>query len=139
MMQAMNTGHDGSMTTTHANSARDAFTRLETMVMMATQNVPDHVIRQMLAAALQIVIHCARLGDGSRKLTAISEVTGVTEDGQVDMTEIFSLQRTGIGVGGRVRGKFTSSGTRPHVMDRLKTYGIDLPTAIFSEEHELRA
>src|SRR6266849_7478038 len=84
MMQAMNTGHDGSMTTTHANSARDAFSRLETMVMMASQNVPDTVIRQMLTSAIQIVIHCARLSDGTRKLTSISEVIGV-EGEHVDM------------------------------------------------------
>src|ERR1700747_2456763 len=76
MMQAMNTGHDGSMTTTHANSTRDAFSRLETMVMMASQNVPDFVIRQMLASAIQIVVHCARLSDGTRKITSISEVLG---------------------------------------------------------------
>src|SRR6202045_4262834 len=88
MMQAMNTGHDGSMTTTHANSALDAFTRLETMVMMASQNVPDHVIRQMLASAIHIVVHCARLTDGSRKLTGISEVLCV-EDGHVQMQDIF--------------------------------------------------
>src|SRR5438067_4175571 len=84
MMQAMNTGHDGSMTTTHASSPRDAFARLETMVMMATQNVPDHVIRQMLAAAVHIVLHTARLIDGSRKVTNISEVTGI-EDDQIAM------------------------------------------------------
>ena len=89
MMQAMNTGHDGSMTTTHANSARDAFSRLETMVMMVSQNVPDVVIRQMLASAIQLVVHCARLSDGTRKITAISEVTGV-EDDQVAMQDIFS-------------------------------------------------
>ncbi len=137
MMQAMNTGHDGSMTTTHANSTRDAFTRLETMVMMATQNVPDVVIRQMLAAALQIVIHCARLTDGSRKITAISEVTGV-EDGHVQMQDIFALERTGLGRHGEVRGRFLATGARPVSMDRLKSYGIELPASIFTEQHELR-
>ena len=137
MMQAMNTGHDGSMTTTHANSTRDAFTRLETMVMMATQNVPDAVIRQMLAAALQIVVHCARLGDGSRKITAISEVLGV-EDGHLQMQDVFTLERTGVGRHGEVRGKFAATGVRPHVMERLKSYGIELPASTFTEEHELR-
>ena len=137
MMQAMNTGHDGSMTTTHANSARDAFSRLETMVMMASQNVPDVVIRQMLASAVQIVIHVARLSDGTRKLTGISEVTGVT-DGSVDMQEIFVLERTGLSPRGRVAGRFKATGVKPHVMDRLKSYGVHLPNSIFSEEHELK-
>src|SRR5882724_2877966 len=86
MMQAMNTGHDGSMTTTHANSARDAFSRMETMVMMASQNIPDRVIRQMLVSAIHIVIHCARMNDGTRKVISISEVIGVDGD-QVEMNE----------------------------------------------------
>src|ERR1700722_12921235 len=106
MMQAMNTGHDGSMTTTHANSARDAFSRLETMVMMVSQNVPDHVIRQMLASAIHIVVHSARLTDGTRKVTAISEVMGV-EGEHVEMQDLFLLERTGIGPRGPGLGKFT--------------------------------
>src|SRR5579871_5095675 len=137
MMQAMNTGHDGSMTTTHANSARDAFSRLETMVMMASQNVPDHVIRQMLASAIHIVVHCARLSDGSRKLTAISEVMGV--EGEVlDMQEIFVLERSGMGARGRILGKFVATGVRPQFLDRIKAYGIHLPASIFSEQQELK-
>src|SRR6266852_2047270 len=137
MMQAMNTGHDGSMTTTHANSPRDAFSRLETMVMMASQNVPDTVIRQMLTSAVQLVVHCSRLSDGTRKLTGISEVLGVT-DGQVDMQDIFLLERTGLSPRGRVVGKFKATGVRPLVLDRLKAYGVHLPASIFSEEHELK-
>jgi len=137
MMQAMNTGHDGSMTTTHANSTRDAFSRLETMVMMATQNVPDVVIRQMLAAALQIVIHCSRLTDGSRKITGISEVLGV-EDGHLDLQDIFLLEREGIGTHGRVQGRFVSTGKRPRALERLSSYGIKLPDSIFEEEHALK-
>ena len=137
MMQAMNTGHDGSMTTTHASSPRDAFSRLETMVMMASQNVPDHVIRQMLAAAIQVVIHCARLSDGTRKLTAISEVVGV-EGEHVQMQDIFVLERTGLGSRGQVLGKFAATGVQPHCLDRLKAYGIHLPVSIFTEEQELK-
>jgi len=137
MMQAMNTGHDGSMTSTHANSARDAFSRVETMVMMASQNVPDQVIRQMLASAIQLVIHCARLTDGSRKLTGISEVLGV-EDGHVQMQDIFVLERTGVGPRGRVLGKFAATGTRPQFMDRLKAYGLHLPDSVFRETQELK-
>jgi pilus assembly protein CpaF len=137
MMQAMNTGHDGSMTTTHANSARDAFSRVETMVMMVTQNVPDAVIRQMLASAIQIVIHCARLGDGSRKMTSISEVVGV-EDDQVKMREIFTLERTGVDRHGRIQGRFAATGAEPNCLDRLKAYGVRLPAGVFAESHELK-
>jgi pilus assembly protein CpaF len=137
MMQAMNTGHDGSMTTTHANSARDAFSRLETMVMMASQHVPDTVIRQMLASAVQIVMHCARLSDGTRRVTAIGEVSGVQDD-QLQMQDIFVLERSGINARGRVTGRFAATGVRPHCLDRLKAYGVHLPSSIFSEVHELR-
>ena len=138
MMQAMNTGHDGSMTTTHANSARDAFSRVETMVMMVSQNVPDVVIRQMLASAIQLVVHCARLGDGTRKLTAISEVCGV-EDDQVTMRNIFALERIGTDRQGRVLGRFAATGAQPAFLDRLKAYGVRLPANIFSETQELKA
>ena len=137
MMQAMNTGHDGSMTTTHASSPRDAFSRLETMVMMATQNVPDHVVRQMLASAIQIVIQCARLGDGTRKITAISEVAGVEGD-HVEMQDVFLLERTGLGPRGQVQGAFAATGAKPLCLDRLKAYGIRLPVSIFSERKELK-
>jgi pilus assembly protein CpaF len=137
MMQAMNTGHDGSMTTTHANSTRDAFSRLETMVMMASQNVPDRVIRQMLASAIQIVIHCARLSDGTRKLTSISEVMGV-ESEHVEMQDIFLLERTGLSARGKILGRFAATGIRPHCLDRLKAYGIHLPASIFGEVQELK-
>jgi pilus assembly protein CpaF len=125
------------MTSTHANSARDAFSRVETMVMMASQNVPDHVIRQMLASAIQLVIHCARLTDGSRKLTGISEVLGV-EDGHVQMQDIFVLERTGVGLRGRVLGKFAATGVRPQFMDRLKAYGLHLPDSVFRETQEIK-
>jgi pilus assembly protein CpaF len=137
MMQAMNTGHDGSMTTTHASSPRDAFSRLETMVMMASQNVPDHVIRQMLASAIQIVVHCARLSDGTRKLTGISEVSGMDGE-QVEMQDVFTLQRSGLGSHGHVLGKFVATGVRPKCLDRMKAYGIHVPDSIFTEHHEIK-
>src|SRR5687768_719967 len=95
MMQAMNTGHDGSMTTVHANAPRDAFSRLETMVMMASQHIPDRVIRQMLASAIHMVVHCSRLSDGTRKITSISEVVDVKDD-KVEMQDIFVFERGGI-------------------------------------------
>src|SRR3984893_2073058 len=125
MLQAMNTGHDGSMTTVHANSPRDAFARLETMVMMASQHVPDKVIRQQLASAINIVVHCARLSDGTRKVTGIAEVVGVEND-QVEMQDIFEFDRSGISPRGKVLGRFHASGARPLCLDRLKAYGIHL-------------
>ncbi len=137
MLQAMNTGHDGSMTTVHANAPRDAFSRLETMVMMASQHVPDKVIRQQLASAIHIVVHCARLSDGSRKVTGIAEVVGVEND-LVEMQDIFEFERTGISPRGKVLGTFRASGNRPLCLDRLKSYGIHLSGSIFQEVHEVK-
>jgi len=137
MLQAMNTGHDGSMTTVHANSPRDAFSRLETMVMMAAQHIPDKVIRQQLASAINVVVHCTRLNDGSRRVTAIGEVTGVERD-RVRMQDIYEFERTGIGVHGKVLGRFRATGARPHCLDRLKAFGVHLPASIFHEEREVK-
>jgi pilus assembly protein CpaF len=132
MLQAMNTGHDGSMTTVHANSGRDAFSRIETMVMMASQFIPDYVIRQMAASAIQIVVHCARLIDGSRKVIEISEVGAVERD-FIDTAPIFELERTGLNKSGKVMGQFKATGYKPLCLDRLKAYGIHLPESIFRE------
>src|SRR5579883_50430 len=137
MLQAMNTGHDGSMTTVHANSPRDAFSRLETMVMMASQHVPDRVIRQQLASAINVVVHCARLSDGSRKVTGVAEVIGVEND-QVEMQDIFEFERTGLSPRGKVLGRFRATGARPVCLDRLKAYGIHLSNSIFEEVHEVK-
>jgi pilus assembly protein CpaF len=137
MLQAMNTGHDGSMTTVHANAPRDAFSRLETMVMMASQNVPDRVIRQQLASAIHMVCHVARLSDGTRKITGIAEVVGVTGD-QIEMQDIFLFDRTGVTERGKVVGSFRATGNIPLNMDRLKGYGIRLSKAIFHETHEVK-
>lgn len=137
MMQAMNTGHDGSMTTCHANSAKDAFTRLETMVMMASSAIPDRVIRQMLASAVNIVVQCARLNDGTRRLMSISEVREVEED-QVLLDDIFVLERTGVNQRGRITGKFRATGYKPRCLNRLKAYGIHLSPSIFQEEMTLK-
>jgi len=137
MLQAMNTGHDGSMTTVHANAPRDAFSRLETMVMMASQHVPDRVIRQQLASAINVVVHCSRLADGTRKVTGIAEVVGVAND-QVEMQDLFLFDRSGISRRGKVLGRFRGCGEKPICMDRLRSYGIHLSPAIFSEEHEVK-
>jgi pilus assembly protein CpaF len=136
MMQAMNTGHDGSMTTCHANSAHDAFTRLETMVMMATSSMPDSVIRQMLASAVHLVIQVTRLNDGSRKVASVSEVAGVHEDA-VQVSEIFRLEREGMGDRGRAAGRFRATGYVPRFMDRLRAYGVRVSPAVFEEVIEL--
>ena len=136
MMQAMNTGHDGSMTTTHANTGRDAFSRLETMVMMASSSIPDRVIRQMLASAVQLVVHCSRLTDGTRKLVSIAEVVGIEGD-MVKMQDIFVFEREGISAGGRVLGRFRGMGYRPHVAQRIKAYGTKLDDRIYDEVHEV--
>ena len=137
MMQAMNTGHDGSMTTCHANTARDAFSRLETMVMMASSAIPDRVIRQMLASAVQIVIQVARLTDGSRKILSISEVIGVDDD-QVVMEHVYVFDRSGVGKTGKALGTFRATGHIPQILGRLKAYGVQLPRSIFSEVHEVK-
>ncbi|MGA2119081.1 MAG: CpaF family protein [Bryobacteraceae bacterium] len=137
MLQAMNTGHDGSMTTVHANTARDAFSRLETMVMMASQHVPDKVIRQQLASAINIVLQTARLSDGTRKVVSIGEVSGIVHD-QVEMLDIFEFERLGIGPRGKVLGRFRGCAVRPMCLERLKAYGIHLSPAIFDEVHEVK-
>jgi pilus assembly protein CpaF len=137
MLQAMNTGHDGSMTTVHANSARDAFSRLQTMVMMASQHVPDQVIRQQLASAINIVAYCSRLSDGSRKVTGIGEVTGVAND-QVELQDIYEFERTGLSPRGKVLGHFRATRVRPLCLERLRTHGIHLSSSIFEEDHEVK-
>ena len=137
MLQAMNTGHDGSMTTVHANSPRDAFSRMETMVMMASKNVPDKVIRQQLASAINVVVHCSRLNDGSRRVTAIGEVIGVEND-LVHMQDIYEFHRSGVSARGKVLGVFRAAGVKPACLERLKSFGIHLPASIFHEEHEVK-
>ena len=136
MLQAMNTGHDGSMTTVHANAPRDAFSRLETMVMMASQNVPDRVIRQQLASAINLVVQCSRLSDGARKITGIAEVVGVAKD-QVEMRDIFEFERAGISARGKVVGRFRGCGAQPQCLDKLRGYGIHLSKSIFDEVVEV--
>jgi len=138
MLQAMNTGHDGSMSTVHANSPREAFSRLETMVMMASQNLPDRVIRHQLASAINLVVHVARLLDGTRKVIAISEVVGVCDD-RVETQELFLFERQGISPSGRVMGRFRATGLRPLARNRLKAAGVQVDESIFEEVHEVRS
>jgi len=130
MLQAMNTGHDGSLTTLHANTPRDALSRLETMISMARLDLPERAMRQQTASAIQVVIQVARLSDGSRKVIQISEIVGI-EGEVITMQDIFTYQRHGIGEGGQVMGDFRATGIRPRFADRMKAYGIDLPAVLF--------
>ncbi len=133
MLQAMNTGHEGSMTTIHANTPRDAIARLESMVAMGNMNLPEKSVRQQIAAAITIVVQANRMSDGSRKVTSISEITGM-EENVISMQEIFSFEKKGIGPDGKVIGIFKPSRIRPRFLERLRVAGIILPPSIF--EHE---
>jgi pilus assembly protein CpaF len=130
MLQAMNTGHDGSLTTIHANSPRDALTRLETMVAMANLNIPESAIRRQVASALDLIIQVSRMSDGTRKVINVSEVVGMEGD-VVTMQDIFEFRKTGIGEKGEVLGEFLPSGIRPRLSERLLAAGIRLPAGIF--------
>jgi pilus assembly protein CpaF len=136
MLQAMNTGHDGSLTTIHANNPRDAVARLETMSLMAEFNLPDKAIRQQIAAAISVIVQIARLSDGSRRITQVSEVTGVS-DGMVTLQDIFVFERLGIGPNNHVLGRFRATGVRPTFGERLKVSGIQLSPEIFEHVCEV--
>jgi pilus assembly protein CpaF len=137
MLQAMNTGHDGSLTTVHANTPRDALSRLETMIAMADVSLPDKALRQQISAAIQIVVQQARMSDGSRKVTSISEITGM-EGEIITMQEIFRFDKLGIGQDGRVLGRFVATGVRPKVCERLLQSGVQLPGDMFDGVVEVR-
>jgi pilus assembly protein CpaF len=130
MLQAMNTGHDGSLTTIHANNARDALSRLENMIGMANLNLPHKAARQQIASAITVVIQAQRLIDGKRKITSIQEITGMEGD-VITMQEIFAFRQTGVGADGAVEGYFQATGVRPKFSERLRSFGITLPDAMF--------
>ena len=132
MLQAMNTGVEGSMTTIHANSPRDAFSRLEAMMLMADLDIPSKVLLQQLASAIKLVVQVTRLSDGSRKIINISEVVGVVGD-RVETQDIFAFRRTGVTTEGKVQGVFECVNRSPKILERLKIYGIKLPEGIFDE------
>ncbi|MCS7315245.1 MAG: CpaF family protein [Bryobacterales bacterium] len=136
MLQAMNTGHDGSLTTIHANSPRDAISRLEVMVTWAAANMPLVSIRQQIASAVQVIVQAARLSDGSRRVTSITEVTGM-EGEVVTLQDIFVLERRGVGPDGKVLGRFVATGIRPKFYERLLAAGIHLRPDLFDEVVEL--
>src|SRR5574342_1160602 len=129
MLQAMNTGHDGSLTTLHSNSPRDAIARVETMCLMAGMDLPIRAIRQQVASALELVVHLERMDDGSRKVTTITEISGMEGD-VITMTDIFSFEQTGVEAG-RIIGRLRPTGLRPKFMDKIEAAGINLPPSIF--------
>ncbi len=131
MLQAMNTGHDGSLTTLHANTPRDALSRLETMISMANLGLPERAMRQQIASAINVVIQVSRLSDGSRKLMQVSEIVGMEGD-IITMQDIFVYEREGVAENDKVLGRFRATGIRPRFSDRLKSYGIDLSALLFS-------
>jgi len=132
MLQAMNTGHDGSLTTLHANSPRDALSRLETMVLMAGYELPVRAIREQIAGAVDMVIHLARMRDGSRKLSSITEIVGL-EGSVVTMQEIVRYDQRGLDKDNKVCGSFVFTGVQPHCLQRFAQYGISYDVRALSQ------
>jgi len=136
MLQAMNTGHDGSITTIHANSARDALLRLETMVSMANFDIPSQSIKKYISSAIDIIVHIARLSDGTRKMMSLIELSGM-EGSVITTQEIVTFRQTGIGENGRVKGRFQFSGIRPHFMEKFTVAGVKVPPNLFDPSNIL--
>src|SRR6187431_1038509 len=137
MLQAMNTGHDGSLTTVHANTPRDALTRIETMIAMGATNLPEKAMRAQIASAIQVVCQQTRLSDGSRRVTSISEITGMEGD-IITMQEIFVFEKTGLNAEGRVTGRFRATGVRPKCWELMRAAGVHLPPEMFEGVTEVR-
>jgi pilus assembly protein CpaF len=126
----MNTGHEGSMATIHANTPRDALTRLENMISMAAASLPTKAMRQQISSAISVVVQVARLTDGKRKMISMQEITGM-EGEMITMQEIFTFKQTGLGENGAVLGHFCATGVRPRFLERLHTFGITVPETLF--------
>ncbi len=133
MLQAMNTGHDGSLTTVHANAPRDVISRLETMVLMSGMELPSRAIREQIASAVDIIVHESRLSDGSRKITYISEVVGL-EGNQITIQDIFEFVQTGLSSQGKVIGHFRPTGAIPTFYEDLAARGINLDISVFQPQ-----
>jgi pilus assembly protein CpaF len=131
MLQAMNTGHDGSMTTIHANSTLDVLSRLDSMILMSGIELPVRAIREMVASAVDIIVHTARLSDGSRKILAIAEVAGMQDELHINLNEIFIFKQTGVNAQGKVQGYFTATGYKPTFMDEIRVRGVAISDEIF--------
>ena len=130
MLQAMNTGHDGSLTTVHANTARDALYRLDTMVAMANLNIPEKAVRQQISSAIDLVVQMTRLSDGTRRITAITEITGM-EGEVITMQDLFLFEQTGVRAGWPCHRPFQATGIRPKCSERLAASGVQLPADMF--------
>jgi len=137
MLQAMNTGHEGSISTIHANSPRDALARLETMVMMAGMELPSRAIREQVASAIHLIVQIGRMSDGSRKVISVSEIQGM-EGNVIVLQDLFAYQQKGIGEGGKVLGMMQATGMVPKFVDRLNAAGVHLPPEIFKRTSEVR-
>ena len=137
MLQAMNTGHEGSISTVHSNSPRDALSRLETMVMMSGMDLPSRAIREQVASAVHVIIQVSRMTDGSRKVVSVSEVQGM-EGNVIVMQDLFAYQQKGVGEGGKVLGTMQATGLVPKFVDRFNSAGVHLPTEIFKRQSDLR-
>jgi len=136
MLQAMNTGVEGSMSTVHANSPKDAFSRLQAMVLMADLELPTRVVVQQLASAIKLVVQISRLQDGTRKMISIAEVVGVADEA-VQIEEVFTFERIGVNDAGKVQGRFRGTGYRPRILERFRTLGIQVPDSIFDEVRDV--
>jgi pilus assembly protein CpaF len=136
MLQAMNTGHDGSMTTVHANSPRDAIARIETMALMANLNLPEKAVRRQIASAVQLIVQISRFTDGSRRVTHVTEISGM-EDEVVSLQDVFVFDKQGISPDGRVLGTFTATGVRPNFSERLNASGINVLASWFEHSHSV--
>ena len=131
MLQAMNTGHEGSMTTVHANTPRDALTRLEVMIMMAGFEIPMQALRTQVASAIQLVVQARRLPGGRRKVTSVTEISGMEGD-QLQMHEVFTFEQSGVDADGHATGQFVATGIRPRCLQRIEHRGIKLPNELFA-------
>ena len=136
MLQAMNTGHDGSVTTVHANNPRDALARIETMALMANLSLPERALRNQIASAIHIIVQVSRMSDGTRRVTHVTEVTGTNGD-IISLQDVFLFEKTGITEAGKVKGRFRATGIRPKFYERLKQCGIVLPTQMFQTVVEI--
>jgi pilus assembly protein CpaF len=135
-LQAMNTGHDGSLTTIHSNTPRDALARMETMAMMGDLNLPEKAIRAQIASAVHLIVQIARMSDGSRRITHITELTGAFSD-VISMQDIFLFEREGLGLNAKVKGRFRSTGIVPKFADKLKAAGFPLPPSLLDHSVEV--
>jgi pilus assembly protein CpaF len=134
MLQAMNTGHEGSLTTVHANTPRDAISRLETMILFSGSNLPDRAMREQIASALDVIVQVSRLSDGTRRVTSVAELTGMEGD-VVQLQELFRFRKAGITGDGKVNGQFEATGVRPRFAERLQLASVELPVRLFMERH----